>query len=201
MSENDENLHSRNLKVPLLKIPELKVKQHQRVSSYHNLSPLIHEIKDNNNSFVLSTNEEINYSLNEFPIKQSKTKNYLSSSFNISANETNRSYHKSNNTPILKSRTKNHFNNIENNPNIKRINIKSNFHKKIRYDYFGNEINHKNKKNVKISFRDQIDELQDFCDIIEVESIKEYIKVYGKVDRKDTYVRDTICSSCSCFIF
>ena len=146
MSENDENLHSRNLKVPLLKLPELKVKQHQRVSSYHNLSPLIHEIKDNNNSFVLSTNEEINYSLNEFPIKQSKTKNYLSSSFNISANETNRSYHKNNNTPILKSRTKNHFNNIENNPNIKRINIKSNFHKKIRYDYFGNEINHKNKK-------------------------------------------------------
>jgi hypothetical protein len=176
-----------------LKLPELQVKSnYQKVESQETNQYII---KESNSAFA-SANEEIN----NIEVKLYKSENSkIISSVNSSGNETTARTHKQSNVvPVLKQREKKNENNI--NPNIKRVQ-KSTFQKKIRYDKNGVEINHKNKKNVKISFRDQIDELQDFCDIIEVESIKEYIKVYGKVDRKDTYVRDTICSSCSCFIF
>ena len=41
----------------------------------------------------------------------------------------------------------------------------------------------------------------DLCDIIDVECVKEYIKVFGKVNRKDTYVRDQVDCDCSCLLF
>jgi hypothetical protein len=193
-----ENHSSRNPKLTLLKLPELKVKNYNTNNNFQNdLSPTIFHTKEHNLSFVLSTNEEINNSTNDISIKPTLTKNYISSSLNNSINETNRT-HKSFNTPILKRRSKNIISNHES-PNFKRIN-KSNFHKKVRFDFFGNEINHKNKKNVKVTFIDQINEDKTFTDIIDVESIKQYIKVYGKINRKDTYVRDANCS-CSCFLF
>ena len=202
MSLDDNKEHNsslKNLKIPQLKMPILKVKSHHHISSYLDINPLIHEQKEiMSNSFALSTNEEINNSVNE-TIHVSKSKNNLSCFNNINGSETNRSYHKGNHSPILKRRKEKEH--IDNNSNIKRINVKSTFTKKIRTDFFGNEINHKNKRNVKVSFRDQINEDNDLCDIIDVECVKEYIKVFGKVNRKDIYVRDKVGCDCSCLLF
>jgi hypothetical protein len=198
-NNKEQNLSLKNLKIPQLKMPELKVKSHHYNTSYNELKPLIHEQKEViNYSYALSTNEEINNSMNE-TIHVSKSKNNLSHFYNLNGNEINKSPHKGNISPVLKRRKKN--DQIDNNINIKRINVKSNFTKKTRTDYFGNEINHKNKRNVKITFRDEIDENNDLCDIIDVECVKEYIKVFGKVDRKDTYVREKVGCDCSCFVF
>ena len=39
-----------------------------------------------------------------------------------------------------------------------------------------------------------------FCDYVEIENFKEYMKGgYGKANRKDAYVRET-CANCSCNI-
>ena len=196
---SSENSSSKNLKIPQLKMPKLKVKSHHHISSsHHDIIPLIQEQKEIfNNSYALSTNEEINNSINE-TFHVSKSKNYIYSYFNNNGNNTNRS-HKGSHSPILKRRKGNEQN--DNNFTIKRINTKSNFNKKSRFDFFGNEINHKNKRNVKITFRDQINENNDLCDIIDVECYKEYIKVYGKVNRKDTYVREKVECNCSCILF
>ena len=196
---SSENSSSKNLKIPQLKMPELKVKSHHHISSsHHDIIPLIQEQKEIfNNSYALSTNEEINNSINE-TFHVSKSKNYIYYYYNNNGNDTNRS-HKGSHSPILKRRKGNEQN--DNNFTIKRINTKSNFNKKSRFDFFGNLINHKNKRNVKITFRDQINENNDLCDIIDVESYKEYIKVFGKVNRKDTYVREKVECNCSCFLF
>ena len=87
----------------------------------------------------------------------------------------------------------------ESNFAVKRIN--NDDYNSKRTDAYGTLINHKNKRNVKITFRDQINENNDLCDIIDVECYKEYIKVYGKVNRKDTYVREKVECNCSCILF
>ena len=115
-----ENHSSRNPKLTLLKLPELKVKNYNTNNNFQNdLSPTIFHTKEHNLSFVLSTNEEINNSTNDISIKPTLTKNYLSSSLNNSINETNRT-HKSFNTPILKRRTKNIISN-NGSPNFKEL--------------------------------------------------------------------------------
>ena len=71
----------------------------------------------------------------------------------------------------------------------------TNNNKKVRTDRNGTEINHKNKKLVKVTFIDQIDSVP-FTDIVEIESVKKYNYVMG-LPEQDLYVRDTCCRGCS----
>ncbi len=70
----------------------------------------------------------------------------------------------------------------------------TNDNKKIRTDRNGVEINHKNKKLVKVTFIDQVDSVP-FTDIVEIESVKKYNYVMG-LPEQDLYVRDTCCRGC-----
>lgn len=67
-----------------------------------------------------------------------------------------------------------------------------------RKDYFGTEINKKNKRRVKLVFVDEVTD-QSLLDVVEIESIKEYNKVPLLDGGKDLYIKETTC--CSCFIF
>ena len=67
--------------------------------------------------------------------------------------------------------------------------------KTIRTDRNGVEINHQNKKNVKVTFIDQIEDIP-LTDIVEIENLKQYNKVYGMREGKEIYVRETCCTSC-----
>lgn len=71
----------------------------------------------------------------------------------------------------------------------------TNNNKKVRTDRNGTEINHKNKKLVKVTFIDQVDSVP-FTDIVEIESVKKYNYVMG-LPEQDLYVRDTCCRGCS----
>ena len=171
-----------------LKLPELQVKSNYQKLENQEINQYM--IKESNSAFA-SANEE----LNNIEVKLYKSENSkIISSVNSSGNEsTARTHKQSNVVPVLKQREKKNENNI--NPNIKRVQ-KSTFQKKIRYDKNGVEINHKNKKNVKVTFK----EGESFCDYVEIENFKEYMKGgYGKANRKDVYVRET-CANCSCNI-
>lgn len=76
---------------------------------------------------------------------------------------------------------------------LPKININK---KKSRTDRNGIEINHNNKKNVKITFIDQIENIP-LCEIIEIESLKKYNYISGQSEKKEIYVKDTCCSSCN----
>ena len=78
-------------------------------------------------------------------------------------------------------------------PKISKIATNNN-NKKIRTDRNGTEINHKNKKLVKVTFIDQVDSVP-FTDIVEIESVKKYNYVMG-LPEQDLYVRDTCCRGC-----
>ena len=170
------------------KLPTLMTKTHIHKTESHEISPLI--IKDIP-SLHVSSNEESN------DVKIYKSENTKIQSINSSGNEPaiRNISHKPVNVPVLKQRKQQ---NEILNPNIKRIQ-KSTFQRKIRYDKNGIEINHKNKKNVKVTFKDEI-EGEDFCEIIDIENFKEYMKGgYGKAGRKDSYVR-AVNATCSCNI-
>ena len=177
-------------KIQGLKLPELHVKSNFQKIESHEINSYV--IKDSNSLFV-SANEEVNNDPKLY--KSDNSKNILS--VNSSGNESTARTHKQNNVvPVLKQREKKNNENL--NPSIKRIQ-KSTFQKKIRYDKNGVEINHKNKRNVKVTFKDEF-EGENFCEFIEIENFKEYMKGgYGKVNRKDAYVRGT-CTNCTCII-
>ena len=78
-----------------------------------------------------------------------------------------------------------------------KISRNTNNNKKVRVDRNGIEINHKNKKSVKVTFIDQIDSVP-FTEIVEIESIKRYNYISG-MPNEDKYVRDTCCNA-SCKI-
>lgn len=73
--------------------------------------------------------------------------------------------------------------------------------KKKRRDANGVEINHKNRKKVKVTFKDKLasDNNNNLTEVIKIESFKEYNYVAGLSDMKDVYVK-TDCK-CECNIF
>lgn len=71
--------------------------------------------------------------------------------------------------------------------------------KKIRTDRNGVEINHKNKKNVKVTFIDQIEDVP-LIDVVEIENLKQYNVIYGMREGKEVYVRETCCTN-ACYIY
>ena len=162
------------------KFPKLKLKSNlQKTEESSPLKP-----KESNPIFIQLVEEPNNKNIK------------VIQSINSSGNETTSRTIKPNAIPVLKQREKK----AEIlNPNIKII-TKSDHKKNKRFDRNGVEINHRNKKNVKITFKDEI-EGENFCEFVDIENLKEYMKGnYGKVDRKDHYVKNNTCVNCSCNI-
>jgi hypothetical protein len=64
-----------------------------------------------------------------------------------------------------------------------------------RTDRNGIEICKKNKKKIKVTFIDKVDENQPLEDIIDIQSIKKYNVCYG-LPKGDKYIKETVCCSC-----
>ena len=79
----------------------------------------------------------------------------------------------------------------------KEINNNNN-NKAKRTDRNGVPICKGNKKKIKVTFIDQIDESKKFEEIIDIESIKKYNINYG-IPKEDKYIKETVC--CSCILF
>ena len=79
----------------------------------------------------------------------------------------------------------------------KEINNNNN-NKAKRTDRNGVPICKGNKKKIKVTFIDQIDENKKFEEIIDIESIKKYNICYG-LPKEDKYIKETVC--CSCILF
>ena len=72
----------------------------------------------------------------------------------------------------------------------------------LRKDYFGTAINHQNKKKVKVTFKDKVNNnSKDLIEITEFESVKKYNYVPNAGKRKDTYIRETEVCCSGCVIF
>ncbi len=72
----------------------------------------------------------------------------------------------------------------------------------LRKDYFGTAINHQNKKKVKVTFKDKVNNnSKDLIEITEFESVKKYNYVPNAGKRKDSYVKEkeVCCSGCVIF--
>ena len=80
----------------------------------------------------------------------------------------------------------------------KEINTNNNNNKAKRTDRNGVPICKGNKKKIKVTFIDQIDESKKFEEIIDIESIKKYNICYG-LPKEDKYIKETVC--CSCILF
>ena len=76
--------------------------------------------------------------------------------------------------------------------------INNNNNKTKRTDRNGVPICKGNKKKIKVTFIDQIDENKKFEEIIDIESIKKYNICYG-LPKEDKYIKETVC--CSCILF
>ena len=74
----------------------------------------------------------------------------------------------------------------------------NNIIKAKRTDRNGVPICKGNKKKIKVTFIDQIDENKKFEEIIDIESIKKYNICYG-LPKEDKYIKETVC--CSCILF
>jgi len=72
----------------------------------------------------------------------------------------------------------------------------------LRKDYFGTAINHQNKKKVKVTFKDKVNNnSKDLIEITEFESVKKYNYVPNAGKRKDTYIRESEVCCSGCVIF
>ena len=74
----------------------------------------------------------------------------------------------------------------------------NNIIKAKRTDRNGVPICKGNKKKIKVTFIDQIDQNKKFEEIIDIESIKKYNICYG-LPKEDKYIKETVC--CSCILF
>lgn len=106
------------------------------------------------------------------------------------------------NEPIPKHKTKVTL--IEKNHNNKKkefyFEVAPKEKKKIeRKDANGTIINHNNKRKVKVTFRDNLNEKIGLCDIIDVESIKKYNYIPSENGYIDIYYKKK--RKCCCSIY
>ena len=81
---------------------------------------------------------------------------------------------------------------------VKRINISENISN--RKDAYGTLINHKNKRNIKVTFKDKIEDSGSLTQIINVESFKKYnyMENYSNLSEREAFAKERTC--CTCFI-
>ena len=107
----------------------------------------------------------------------------------------NESVHKTQ-IPHLNDKTKDRKK--ESNFAVKRIN--NDDYNSKRTDAYGTLINHKNKRNVKVTFKDKIEDSGSLTQIINVESFKKYnyMENYSNLSEREAFKKERSC--CSCFI-
>lgn len=87
----------------------------------------------------------------------------------------------------------------ESNFAVKKINNNENI--SHRADAYGTLINHKNRRYVKVTFRDKVDDNHgDLTEIINIESYKQYnyMETISKLSEREAFAKERSC--CSCFI-
>ncbi len=65
-----------------------------------------------------------------------------------------------------------------------------------RRDYYGNEIKKKNKRRIKVSFLDEIQENKPLAEIINIESFKKYNYIFGMPSEAN--FNKNIKTNCQC---
>ena len=107
----------------------------------------------------------------------------------------NESVHKAQ-IPHLNDKTKDRKK--ESNFAVKRVNNDEVNSK--RTDAYGTLINHKNKRNVKVTFKDKIEDSGSLTQIINVESFKKYnyMENYSNLSEREAFAKERTC--CTCYI-
>ena len=107
----------------------------------------------------------------------------------------NESVHKTQ-IPHLNDKTKDRKK--ESNFAVKRVNNDEVNSK--RTDAYGTLINHKNKRNVKVTFKDKVEEKQPLIEVIDIESYKKYnfMENISNLSEREAFKKERSC--CSCFI-
>ena len=67
-----------------------------------------------------------------------------------------------------------------------------------RTDAYGTLINHKNKRNVKVTFKDRVEEKQPLIEIINIESYKQYnfMENISTLSEREAFHKERTCCSC-----
>ena len=105
----------------------------------------------------------------------------------------NESVHKAQ-IPHLNDKTKDRKK--ESNFAVKRVNNDEVNSK--RTDAYGTLINHKNKRNVKVTFKDRVEEKQPLIEIINIESYKQYnfMENISTLSEREAFHKERTCCSC-----
>lgn len=85
----------------------------------------------------------------------------------------------------------------ESNFAVKRIN--NDDYNSKRTDAYGTLINHKNKRNVKVTFKDKIEDSGSLTQIINVESFKKYnyMENYSNLSEREAFAKERTCCTCN----
>ena len=158
--------------------------------------------ENTSNFYISKTNENINNNINN--INNNNINNNISNNNNNNNNENNNN---NNNKEKIKKNINllehkktyhRHYDNENKFIVIPKVN-NNELDENKRFDRFGQQITKKNKKNIKVTFKDEI--LNEPLEEIEyIQSIKSFNYVKGMPSEREVFGKNKICCS-SCIIF
>ena len=202
---------SDNIKSIKFHLPLNEIEKSKPTPNFNNLNLTINNSNNNNNSQStrIESNSKQNTERNQDFQSRNINKNILT--LNINENPSNFYISKTNENNNNKEKIKKNINLLEHkktyhrhydNENkfivIPKVN-NNELDENKRFDRFGQQITKKNKKNIKVTFKDEI--LNEPLEEIEyIQSIKSFNYVKGMPSEREVFGKNKICCS-SCIIF
>ena len=161
----------------------------------------IYQEHDNDKTLFTSDNSELkkNISSNSVNLKYAKNKYFSSTDMN-SIILPNPQSPKKKKYSVFKMVEKERYKKYDESP-TKNVKIEEEIETgRERRDYYGTEIKKKNKKKIKISFVDEINEDKPLAEVINIESYKKYNYIFGMPSEDNlNYNVKTNCQCCILF--
>ena len=211
MSDNENNSNEEMNEINIKDNPNLIINLQESLSSFNKSNNEEEIIKSNIiNNIILpnpqksASNKLISRNYDDNDLNTRSLKLYSKSKINSMSTDpdSNMGFHS---PSPKKSKKFAFFKMVGKSKNKKKISgFQSNYEKKIeeeetgreRRDAFGNIITKKNKKKIKVSFTDQINENNPLITVIDIESFKKYNYIYGMPSEE--IIHKNVSSKCQC---
>ena len=212
MSDNENNSNEEMNEINIKDNPNLIINLQESLSSFNKSNNEEEIIKSTSiiNNIILpnpqksASNKLISRNYDDNDLNTRSLKLYSKSKINSMSTDpdSNMGFHS---PSPKKSKKFAFFKMVGKSKNKKKISgFQSNYEKKIeeeetgreRRDAFGNIITKKNKKKIKVSFTDQINENNPLITVIDIESFKKYNYIYGMPSEE--IIHKNVSSKCQC---
>jgi GGDEF domain-containing protein len=212
MSDNENNSNEEINEINIKDNPNLIINLQESLSSFNKSNNEEEIIKSTNiiNNIILpnpqksASNKLISRNYDDNDLNTRSLKLYSKTKINSMSTDpdSNVGFHS---PSPKKSKKFSFFKMVEKSKNTKKFsNFQNNYQKKIeeeetgreRRDAFGNIITKKNKKKIKVSFADQINENNPLITVIDIENFKKFNYIYGMPSEE--IIHKNVSSKCQC---